>query len=61
MIARPDAFLSYTRFDDRRGKISEFRTWLADAVEEVEPPRVYRRVKLSKDKPHEREETDPVL
>ena len=30
-----DAFLSYTRFDDRRGQISEFRTWLSDAVEEV--------------------------
>lgn len=35
MADKPDAFLSYTRFDDRRGKISEFRTWLSDAVEEV--------------------------
>ena len=35
MAAKPDAFLSYTRFDDRRGKISEFREWLSDAVEEV--------------------------
>lgn len=32
---KPDAFLSYTRFDDRRGRISDFRTWLSDAVEEV--------------------------
>lgn len=35
MTAKPDAFLSYTRFDDRYDKISEFRTWLSDAVEEV--------------------------
>lgn len=35
MKTKPDAFLSYTRFDDRRGKISEFRSWLSDAVEEV--------------------------
>ena len=35
MVDKPDAFLSYTRFDDRRRKISEFRTWLSDAVEEV--------------------------
>ena len=33
----PDAFLSYTRFDDRHdgGKISEFRLRLADAVRAV--------------------------
>ena len=35
MAPKPDAFLSYTRFDDRRGRVSAFRTWLADAVEEV--------------------------
>lgn len=35
MTAKPDAFLSYTRFDDRRGKISDFQAWLSDAVEEV--------------------------
>jgi hypothetical protein len=33
----PDAFLSYTRFDDRRerGKISQFRQELADEVRAV--------------------------
>lgn len=31
----PDAFLSYTRFDDRRGDISAFREHLQDAVREV--------------------------
>jgi formylglycine-generating enzyme required for sulfatase activity len=31
----PDAFLSYTRFDDRRGDISAFREHLEDAVREV--------------------------
>jgi len=35
MLDKPDAFLSYTRFDDRHGKISEFREWLSEAVEEV--------------------------
>lgn len=35
MVAKPDAFLSYTRFDDRKGKISEFRTCLSEAVEEI--------------------------
>ncbi len=37
MAKPPDAFLSYTRFDDRheRGKISEFRARLADAVRAV--------------------------
>ncbi|MGI9450571.1 MAG: SUMF1/EgtB/PvdO family nonheme iron enzyme [Geminicoccaceae bacterium] len=35
MAPKPDAFLSYTRFDDRRGRISAFRAWLSDAVEEV--------------------------
>jgi hypothetical protein len=31
----PDAFLSYTRFDDRTGYISAFREHLEDAVREV--------------------------
>jgi hypothetical protein len=31
----PDAFLSYTRFDDRRGDISAFRDHLSDAVREL--------------------------
>ena len=31
------------------------------AARDDEPPRVYRRVKLSKDEPDEREEKDPVL
>ena len=35
MADKPDAFLSYTRFDDRRQKVSDFREWLSDAVEEV--------------------------
>ena len=37
MTKLPDAFLSYTRFDDRheRGKISEFRNRLADTVRAV--------------------------
>ena len=35
MSAKPDAFLSYTRFDDRHGRITDFRTWLGDAVQEV--------------------------
>ena len=35
MAPTPDAFLSYTRFDDRRGRISAFRALLGEAVEEV--------------------------
>jgi len=35
MPAKPDAFLSYTRFDDQRGKISEFCSELSYAVEAV--------------------------
>jgi hypothetical protein len=31
----PDAFLSYTRFDDRLGAIRTFRQWLSDIVREV--------------------------
>ena len=31
----PDAFLSYTRFDDRRGVISDFRKYLQEAVQEA--------------------------
>jgi formylglycine-generating enzyme required for sulfatase activity len=31
----PDAFLSYTRFDDRLGAIRAFRQWLGDIVREV--------------------------
>ncbi len=34
-VKPPDAFLSYTRFDDRRGDISAFRGALSDAVREV--------------------------
>lgn len=35
MSSKPDAFLSYTRFDDQRGKISEFCRELSYAVEAV--------------------------
>jgi formylglycine-generating enzyme required for sulfatase activity len=35
MSQKPDAFLSYTRFDDRHGRITDFRTWLSDAVREA--------------------------
>lgn len=35
MTAKLDAFLSYTRFDDRKGKITEFCQELSYAVEEV--------------------------
>ena len=35
MAPKPDAFLSHTRFDDRRGKITEFQQWLSEAVQEV--------------------------
>ncbi len=35
MEDKPDAFLSYSRFDDRNGKITAFRSYLSDAVEEV--------------------------
>jgi hypothetical protein len=31
----PDAFLSYTRFDDRRGDIRAFRLHLEEAVREM--------------------------
>jgi formylglycine-generating enzyme required for sulfatase activity len=48
MAKRPDAFLSYTRFDDQheRGKISEFRKRLADAVRAVtgEPFEIFQDV-----------------
>jgi formylglycine-generating enzyme required for sulfatase activity len=42
----PDAFLSYTRFDDRRGDISAFREHLEDAVREVtgEPFEIFQDV-----------------
>ncbi len=42
----PDAFLSYTRFDDRHGTISAFREWLSDAVREVtgEPFEIFQDV-----------------
>ena len=33
MTDKPDAFLSYTRFDDRHRKISEFRERLSNEVE----------------------------
>jgi len=35
MPTKPDALLSYTRFDDQRGKISEFCSELSYAVEAV--------------------------
>ncbi len=35
LVTKPDAFLSYTRFDDRYGKVAEFRKHLSDIVEEV--------------------------
>jgi formylglycine-generating enzyme required for sulfatase activity len=42
----PDAFLSYTRFDDRRGAISAFRDHLQDAVQELtgEPFEIFQDV-----------------
>jgi hypothetical protein len=42
----PDAFLSYTRFDDRRGDVSAFREHLEDAVREVtgEPFEIFQDV-----------------
>ena len=48
MTKPPDAFLSYTRFDDRRehGKISQFRQELADEVQAVtaEPFEIFQDV-----------------
>ena len=35
MPTRPDAFLSYTRFDNRKGEISTFRQELSDVVRAV--------------------------
>ena len=35
MIDKPDAFLSYTRFDDRKGKITQFCRELSEAVQEI--------------------------
>ena len=48
MTSKPDAFLSYTRFDDQRdhGAISEFRKRLANAVRVVsgEPFEIFQDV-----------------
>jgi formylglycine-generating enzyme required for sulfatase activity len=46
MAKPPDAFLSYTRFDDRHGAISTFRQWLSDIVREVsgEPFEIFQDV-----------------
>ncbi len=46
MAKPPDAFLSYTRFDDRHGAISKFRRWLSDVVREVsgEPFEIFQDV-----------------
>ncbi len=35
MLAKPDAFLSYTRFDDKKHRISEFRSELSYVVQSV--------------------------
>ena len=42
----PDAFLSYTRFDDRKGGISTFRQELSDVVRAVsgEPFNIFQDV-----------------
>ncbi len=35
MAEPPDAFLSYTRFDDRTARSAQFRQWLSDIVREA--------------------------
>jgi len=46
MSTKPDAFLSYTRFDDRRDRITDFRTGLSESVQEVsgEPFNIFQDV-----------------
>ena len=46
MFAKPDAFLSYTRFDDRKGQISAFRQELSDVVRAIsgEPFSIFQDV-----------------